>query len=162
MLKHTAVSTAFKFGISIAKMTPNDEVRAFLRRLYPVSTGHELVRLGCAGDGGYLVPDDIEGIVACFSPGVDDRATFEEALVARGIRCHLADASVERSPLADARCTFLKKNVGVVNNDDCITLNRWIAEMEPGDDDLLLQMDIEGNEWPVLLNLSDDNLARFR
>jgi hypothetical protein len=121
-----------------------------------------LVRLGCAGDGGYLVPDDIDGIDACFSPGVDNRATFEEALLARGLRCHLADGSVERGPLDDRSCTFLKKYIGVVSNDQFITLDRWVEEMEPSDGDLILQMDIEGAEWPVLLNTSDSNLARFR
>ncbi|WP_445167259.1 FkbM family methyltransferase [Mycolicibacterium sp. Dal123E01] len=162
MLKHIAVSAAFRLGISIAKMTPNDEVRELLRQLYPVTTEHELIRLGCAGDGGYLVPDDLAGIEACFSPGVDNRATFEEALLAQGIRCHLADRSVEKSPIDSADCTFVKKYVGVVTNGDFITLDRWIEEMEPNDGDLLLQMDIEGAEWPALLNISDTNLARFR
>ena len=162
MLKYFAVSTAFRLGISIAKMTPTDEVSGLLRQLYPVTTEHELIRLGCDGDGGYLVPDDLSGITACFSPGVDNRASFEEALLAYGMRCHLADASVERSPLKSADVTFLKKNIGVVNNEALITLDRWIDEQESNDGDLLLQMDIEGAEWPTLLNISDEKLARFR
>jgi hypothetical protein len=162
MLKYFAVSTAFKLGFSIAKMTPNEDVKALLQQLHPMTTEHELIRIGCAGDGGYLVPDDLDGIGACFSPGVDNRATFEEALLRRGIRCHLADASVDRNPIDDKRCTFLKKYLGVVNNELLITLDRWIEDMEPGTGDLLLQMDIEGTEWPVLLNLSEANLARFR
>lgn len=162
MLKYVAVSTALRLGISIAKITPKEEVHALLRRLYPVATEYELVRLGCAGDGGYLVPDDLDDIDACFSPGVDSRATFEEALLARGLRCHLADGSDECNPVVSENCTFLKKYVGVVNNDLFITLDRWIDEMEPNGGDLLLQMDIEGAEWPVLLNVSDSKLARFR
>ena len=34
--------------------------------------------------------------------------------------------------------------------------------MRPPPGDLLLQMDIEGAEWPVLLNVSDETLRRFR
>jgi hypothetical protein len=40
-----------------------------------------LIRLGADGDGGYLVPDDLEDVAACFSPGVDDRASFESAMI---------------------------------------------------------------------------------
>jgi hypothetical protein len=162
MLKHVAVSTAFRLGFSIAKMTPNEDARALLRRLHPVKTEHDLIRMGCAHDGGYLIPDDLNGIEACFSPGVDNRATFEAQLLGRGIRCHLADASVDRSPLDDEHCTFLKRYLGAVNNDLFITADRWIEDLEPGNGDLLLQMDIEGAEWLVLLNISAANLARFR
>ena len=41
-----------------------------LTRLYPYDSGHTLLRLGPNGDGGYLVPDDLDGITHCFSPGV--------------------------------------------------------------------------------------------
>ncbi len=50
----------------------------------------------------------------------------------------------------------------MVNNETFITADRWIDDYEPGDGDLLLQMDIEGAEWPVLLNIGDRTLARFR
>jgi hypothetical protein len=162
VLKYLAVSTAFRFGLAIAKTTPMEDLRALIRRLSPVTTEHELIRLGCDGDGGYLVPNDLHGIDACFSPGVDNRATFEEALLGRGMRCHLADASVERNPIDDHRCTFIQKYLGVVNDETFITADRWIDDYEPGDGDLLLQMDIEGAEWPVLLNIDGRVLARFR
>ena len=58
--------------------------------------------------------------------------------------------------------TFIKKHLGVVNDDSLITADRWINDREPGNHDLLLQMDIEGAEWPILLNLSEANLRRFR
>jgi hypothetical protein len=53
-----------------ARLTPRLELVALLERLYPVEGGHPLIRVGPDGDGGYLLPDDLSGIVACFSPGV--------------------------------------------------------------------------------------------
>lgn len=50
----------------------------------------------------------------------------------------------------------------MVNNETLITADRWIDDYEPGDGELLLQMDIEGAEWPVLLNISEQALERFR
>ena len=41
-------------------------------------------------------------------------------------------------------------------------MDDWIDQKAPGNGDLLLQMDIEGSEWPVLLNVTDANLRRFR
>jgi hypothetical protein len=43
-----------------------------VRLMRPIESGHPLVRLGGPKDGGYLVPDDLDGIAFCFSPGVSD------------------------------------------------------------------------------------------
>ncbi len=40
--------------------------------------------MGGENDGGYLVPDDLEGIEYCFSPGVSNIATFELDCLNRG------------------------------------------------------------------------------
>ena len=39
-----------------------------------------LVRIGGNRDGAYLVPDDLTGVSACFSPGVSNRKDFEDKL----------------------------------------------------------------------------------
>ena len=57
---------------------------------------------------------------------------------------------------------FTKKFLGVTNNETTITLDDWVDVNKPGNDDLILQMDIEGAEWAVLLNVSRKTLRRFR
>ena len=57
---------------------------------------------------------------------------------------------------------FTKKHLGVINNDATITLDHWVERNKPSNDDLILQMDIEGAESAVLLNVSRDTLRRFR
>ena len=47
--------------------------------LKPVAINKRFIRLGANADGGYLLPDDLEGVAACFSPGVADCVKFEEA-----------------------------------------------------------------------------------
>jgi hypothetical protein len=101
-------------------------------------------------------------IVACFSPGVGALAAFEAALVARGIPCYLADASVAGPPIADALIHFDKKFLGVVNDDTTMTLDMWVKSCARSDGDLILQMDIEGAEWHIFLNVSDAILNLFR
>lgn len=149
-------------GVAIGKRAEKQAVLDLVNRLHPRITKHALVRLGGTGDGGYLVPSDFDGIEACFSPGVCDRANFEADMIARGIRCYLTDASVQKAPIDHDLVHFTKKFLGVVNDDQTITLDNWVNTYAPGKSDLLLQMDIEGAEWPVLLNVSPQTLRRFR
>ena len=149
-------------GVSIGRCVNKDRLRHFVDRLHPVTTGKALIRMGGDGDGGYLVPDDLDGVAACFSPGVGTVASFEKDLVARGIPCHLADGSIAEPPFSHPLVHFTKKYVGVVEDAATITLDAWVRACAPPQGDLLLQMDIEGAEWPVLLNASDAVLRRFR
>ena len=161
-MKYAFVTACLNMGISVAKQADKGAVQALIAQLHPLVTEHPLIRLGSDGDGGYLVPDDLKGIAACFSPGVDNRATFETSLIERGIPCYLADASVDAAPIKGDMVHFCKKFLGVINNETTITLDDWVNTNKPGHDDLILQMDIEGAEWPVLLNASRDTLRRFR
>ncbi|TPQ27239.1 hypothetical protein C2U70_30895 [Bradyrhizobium guangdongense] len=162
-LKYAFVTACLNMGFAVAMRTDLAAVGRLLAKLHPVNTEHPLIRLGSRGDGGYLIPDDLDGIVACFSPGVDDRASFETNFIQRGIPCYLADASVSSAPIDGDMVHFTRKFLGVVNNDTTITLDDWVSSNKPENDgDLILQMDIEGAEWPVLLNASRPTLQRFR
>jgi len=74
----------------------------------------------------------------------------------------LADGSVARPPFEHDRITFQSTFLGVGSGGNTMTLDDWVAVSAPGSGDLLLQMDIEGAEWPVLLNVSRATLRRFR
>lgn len=133
------------------------------RRLRPVPCGFPMVRIGPRGDGGYLVPDDLAGIEACFSPGVGRTFAFEADLLARGIPSHLADASVPKPPDLPEGLTFDPVFLGARNADGLVTLDEWMRRRRPDSrGDLLLQMDIEGHEYTVLPSLDPATLARFR
>ena len=73
-----------------------------------------------------------------------------------------ADASVDSARSKVIWVRFSKKFIGVIGNETTITLDDWVAINAPGADDLILQMDIEGTEWSVLLNVSRATLLRFR
>lgn len=156
------VSSALHLYIS--PQTDSNAIRSFVSQLVPYNLGVPLCRVGGGRDGGYLVPDDFEGIRHCFSPGVADTASFESALCKRGITSFLADYSVPGPPSDLPVCDFVKKFVGAVNSDHVMTLDRWIEEKCPDvtAGDLILQMDIEGAEYETLLATSVGTLRRFR
>jgi hypothetical protein len=116
-------------------------VRRLIKRLHPATTDKKLIRIGEEGDGGYLVPDDLADVVACFSPGVGAVASFKAAIMTRGIPCYLADASVAGPPIPDLLVHFDKEFLGVVNDDATTTLDTWVKTRAPPTGDLILQMD---------------------
>lgn len=146
----------------LAPASGRDDVEALLRRMRPVNTGHALVRVGGEGDGGYLVPDDMAGVEACFSPGVANTATFELEMARRGIPSFMADYSVEGPPEAHPMFRFERKFLGPREDERHVTLDGWVGRCAPGTGDLVLQMDIEGAEWEVLLATADATFGRFR
>jgi len=155
----------FNKGVFIEQMTPPHRLAGLIQKLRPVRTKFELTRIGSKNDGGYLVPMDTDGVVACFSPGVSDNASFEEDLYEKtGIRSHLADYSVDGPPKYFAPNSFLKKFIGAYENDEFTTLNAWVRSQSEfySSGDFILQMDIEGGEYASILAVSDDVLERFR
>jgi len=147
----------------LTKQTPSPRVRELIEALRPVMTQAPLVRIGPEGDGGYLVPDSLSGIRACFSPGVSTEAGFELQCAERGMDVFLADGSVNAPPVNHHRFQFAQKHIGLVDDHCTITLDSWISEAGiDEDDDLLLQMDIEGFEYPALASLSAHRLRQFR
>ena len=68
--------------IFLKNFNKNDlkELKIFLKSLAPVKTEYDLVRLGSENDGGYLVPNDLNDLHYCFSPGVSVDSDFEKEL----------------------------------------------------------------------------------
>ncbi len=150
-------------GIGIYRTASNEEIKEVISLLKPVATDKELIRIGGSGDGGYLVPDDLENIRYCFSPGVAETATFEADLAGRGIKSFLADYSVSAPPIESDLFAFDKKFLGALNDEVYFTLGSWVDKYVPGaGDDLILQMDIEGSEYEVLCEVDESLLSRFR
>ena len=121
-----------------------------------------LVRIGGDGDGGYLVPDDFDGITHCISPGVSDMVDFDTHLAQKGIVVSMVDGSVEGPPRNCDNFVFKKKFLGWEDSDSHIRLSTLCDEIPRESTDMLLQMDIEGAEWECLLDTDSSNLKRFR
>lgn len=143
--------------------TDINDLQSYLKKLYPLSVDKKLIRLGPLGDGGYLLPDDLTGIKACFSPGIGFSSEFEKDCAERRMHVFLADKSVN-GPISEHELFhFTKKYIGVGSDDDFLTLDDWVQSSLPGTNtDLLLQMDIEGYEYEVFQSASESLMRRFR
>lgn len=152
----------YKNNLCIRRLIPKKCIEEFLQNINVFKTN--LIRLGNEGDGGYLVPDDLNGIEACFSPGVADNVDFEKALAERKIPSYLLDKSINELPENNKNFIFKKKYLGIKNNDSFVSINNWIKEYYPKDctNEFILQMDIEGSEYKVLLDIEENLLKKFR
>jgi hypothetical protein len=168
MINHVTRQLFTRLGLYPGKPVQPERLRSLVGAMRVTPTGHDLIRIGPDGDGGYLLPDDLDGIGACFSPGVADCSDFELALADRGMQVYLADRSVDGPAVADARFDFVKKFLASTTDDDAglVTLADWCRDALGGDPadwpEMVLQMDIEGAEYEVLHNAPDHLLRRFR
>ena len=150
-------------GFVAGPLVDKQRVVDLIKTLQPWDTDLELIRLGPNKDGGYLVPNDLKNIEACFSPGVGNEIGFEKACLENNMKIYLADATVGEPDLNGTKFNFIKKNIGVISNNNNITIDDWINSSKlKKDSDLLLQMDIEGSEYEVLIETSIETLSRFR
>jgi len=151
------------FGLYSVGRTNLRNILGLIEKLRPQDCGRELVRIGSPGDGGYLIPDDLEDIEYCFSPGVNRTSDFENDLANRGIRSFMADYSVDAPPISRAEFVFDKKFIGASDREGYMTLQTWKDKyLKNYSADLILQMDIEGSEYEVIFNAPNGLLNQFR
>ncbi len=138
------------------------ELEDFIKKLRPWKTDKPLIRLGSDHDGGYLVPDDLEGIDLLISPGIGNVTKFEKDCAERGMQVHLIDASVSEIPDTHPNFVFHPVFLGVGNNE--VPFSKFLSglDLESYSGDWLLQMDIEGAEWENLIEIPVEVLNRFR
>ena len=155
---------ALRFGVALSTKQNVATVTDLLSMVWPSKTAIPLIRIGSESqaDGGYLVPDDLEGIDRIYSPGVAQTMEFEKHFLAKGIPCELIDGSVDGAPESHAHARFQKLWLAADTGPGRISLDDWVNESSSQNDELALQIDIEGAEYECLLATSDQTLARFR
>ena len=152
------------FRLIIQRPIPKKQIIDTLQAFNPIQASDipALTRIGGLGDGGYWLPDDFEGIEAVFSPGVGDVANFEMHFAQNGVPVFLVDHTVDHPPVFHELFRFQKLRLAPETHPGfSVNLTDWVAECAP-QGDLILQMDIEGDEYEALLTSSEELLARFR
>jgi hypothetical protein len=149
----------------VIQSAPSD-IASSLSLLRPVGSVYPLIRIGGQGDGAYLIPDYLDDVEACFSPGVGPKASFEEDLVATySIPCFLLDGSISSLPngIKHDLLTFEGSYLSAIQAANMITLESWIDKSGYGNaSNLILQADIEGAEYLALGAAPESLLAKFR
>ena len=162
-IKSKAKRILFKNGLLLEDAIETDKILTFIERFKKHYVSVDLIRIGGDNDGGYLLPDILNDIEYCFSPGVYYTATFEKMLSEKyDIKSFMIDASVDSEPFKDKNFEFEKLFLGTYNSSNVITLQDWLdKKINSEENNLLLQMDIESSEYDVLTTESIETLKRF-
>ena len=163
-LSLAAPDSLYLKGIQLSRRTNNGDLALLIKRLRPYQTKSELIRVGNMADGGYLLPNDFEGISTCFSAGCDLTWHFEKQLdLEYGIKSVILDSEDKRPSDLGFNQTYVPYWLGNENNSRFMTFETWISKNSSQEEqELILQMDIEGAEYQAFLDLDEDQLKRFR
>jgi hypothetical protein len=121
----------------------------------------DLVRVGSAHDGGYVMMNPKSRSCNVISLGIADNMDFELELIEKklvsAIFCF--DGSIEKLPSENDSIYFESKYIKVSKSENSLNLSQVLAKIDS--DELILKIDIEGDEWDVLGSLSESELRRF-
>jgi hypothetical protein len=162
LIKHFLRNFFFYIKFDISKKTEDIKIENFFKKLRPFDLGYDLIRIGSDNDGGYLVPNILDEINTCISPGVGHTNSFEKDLKKRGIKSFMLDHTVNLNSNLVKDFDFTKKKLNIYNDDKNITLDKFCSSKLNKEDKPILQMDIEGDEYINILSSSDDTLNRFK
>lgn len=162
-MKELLQKLAFRLGYQIKRNSSREDIMCFIKNFKSHYVNIELTRIGGDKDGGYLVPShSISNINYCFSPGVAETMTFEEQLADEfGIKSYMADASVKGIPIEHNNFSFQQKFIGSVDDNNYMNLSEWVYSVDNIDNNMILQMDIEGGEYDVLTFESKELFSKF-
>lgn len=121
------------------------------------------VRLGRELDGGYIGPDDFQGIDTAFSFGINDDISWDLDAADRGLTIYQFDHTVTDPAPHDGRMVFQAKRIDRFTGPESQALGDLIRQHDKGAErpNLVLKMDIEGAEWDVFDATAEKDLARL-
>lgn len=163
-IKSKLKQAAFKQKYWIEKTVSKNLLKTFISRFRDKLVSCELIRIGGMGDGGYLHPNNLKDISYCYSPGTSYTVKFEKELSDRyNIKSFMADASIKDINIKGDNFEFISKFIGAYSKNEFITLSDWISQTKINDKrkGKILQMDIEGGEYDVLVYEDADTLGQF-
>jgi hypothetical protein len=159
-----AISIQLPFVLGFGMQPDDGRMRRLLNLMRPhQAVGQKKIRLGAPGDGGYVLLDDFAGIVRGVGCGVGWDVSFERDLAERGIEIDLFDHTVAGPPTQHARFHFHRIRLGDgAGEDPCVSLDGIAAMYRLAPGTAILKVDIEGDEWALLNQVTPASLLRYR
>ena len=111
LIKNFIRNIFFYFGINISEKSDENKIEDFFKLFRPNDLGYDLIRIGSKNDGGYLIPNMLDKITSCISPGVGHTNSFESDLLIKGIKSFMIDHTIEENSLMVEKFNFTKKKI---------------------------------------------------
>jgi hypothetical protein len=145
-------------------MTNQSEVLSIIKMIRPKKSTFRKVRIGSLSDGGYVLPDDLDGIDSLLSLGVGDEVSFDLHFLKKGIPVYQYDPTIDSSP-SDNADSFIFHKIAWASHDSIggRSLSSMVQQHEIFNSDRgILKFDTEGAEWECIPTTSEHTLKHFR
>jgi hypothetical protein len=122
---------------------------------------YELIRLGSQFDGGYVIANSFtcEDFLLTFGVGTD--VSFEKDLSHSIKGIHLYDHTVDKLPSQISNATFFQRGLAIAPSTSMTNLEEAVLNI-PTHAEIILKIDIEGDEWEILAEASTGLLGSFK
>ena len=139
------------------------QIRVLLRLLRPVRIDEfAKIRVGSEFDGGYIQLDDYKRLSLALSLGIANNDDWDLATARRGIPVKQFDHTIDRAPSNHSLLEFNCRKIAGVKSSDAVTLPELVAQHADGNQpNIILKIDIEGEEWDVFDHVDCVTLACF-
>jgi len=120
-------------------------------------------RLGSTNDGGYVLAE-LDGEYDCYiSAGISDEESFSRDFInmynMNEYNSFGFDGTVNHYPYNyTKKISFIKKNINYINDDN----NTNLGYLSYKYNNIFLKMDVEGGEYPWLLQIDEIQLTKFK
>jgi len=121
------------------------------------------VRCGSNRDGGYVLAE-LDGEYDCYiSAGISDEESFSRDFINKynlnEYNCFGFDGTINNYPYQYTnKISFIKKNINSFNDDN----NSNLSFLTNKYNNIFLKMDVEGGEYPWLLQIDETQLDKFK
>ena len=144
-------------------MSKQSEILSLVKMFAPYDPEMNKIRVGSLGDGGYVLPNDLEQIDSVLSIGIGDEDSFDLHFAQKNISIFQYDHTVEGALNKNEKYQFHK--IAWSSNDSKET--RTLANMIKyhgldSSNNGILKFDTEGAEWECIPDLNADLLKNFR
>jgi len=161
----TQTTAALSMDMTLSRAVAQKDILGFCAQFAPLEVeGFEKVRLGNNHDGGYIFIDDFTDVSVVLSCGISNDVTCDLAFADRGKQVLQFDHTVDGPPISNPKFTFRKQAIDASGSIPG-SVRLWdIVDKEGNREkaDLLLKIDIDGDEWATFANFPLEKLKRFR
>lgn len=125
-------------------------------------SGFRKFRAGTNGDGGYVMLDTLYAGQIAYSVGIGGDVSWDLSMVDRGLSVFQYDHTVDGPPVIHPHFSFQKLGLSSTDKEGFTSLSSALRKNgHQYHRDLILKIDIEGEEWEVFDHLSPETLNQF-
>ena len=153
-------------GIQKCLMNDSDRQFCIYHLISPKSVlNKKKILLGGKRDGSYVILDDFSNIKIAYSFGIGKKVQFDKELADRGIDVYMYDHTINSLPFENKKFHWKKIGISGVNS-----MNNTLKKLESiivdnghaNEDNMILKIDIEHNEWEALNEVKEGILEHFK